>query len=43
MFHRIGLRKDVDVSKIAEVSEDAEKFFDRTLPGIIYKTGEIKH
>jgi hydroxymethylglutaryl-CoA lyase len=43
MFHRMGLRNDIDVNEIAVVSKDAERFFNRTLPGIIYKTGEIQH
>jgi hydroxymethylglutaryl-CoA lyase len=43
MFHRMGMRNDIDVSKISEVSADAVKFFNRELPGIIYKTGEISY
>ena len=43
MFHRMGIREDISVNKISEVSSDACKFFDRTLPGIIYRTGEISY
>ncbi len=43
MFHRMGLRKDIDVNKVSEVSSDACKFFDRMLPGVIYRTGEISY
>jgi hydroxymethylglutaryl-CoA lyase len=43
MLHRMGIRKDIDVGKIITVSQDAAKFFNRTLPGIIYKTGEIQY
>ncbi len=43
MFHRMGMRNDIDVSKISKVSADAVKFFNRELPGIIYKTGEITY
>ncbi len=43
MFHRMGIREDINISKISEVSSDACKFFDRTLPGVIYRTGEISY
>jgi hydroxymethylglutaryl-CoA lyase len=43
MFHRMGMRNDIDVSNISEVSADAVKFFNRELPGTIYKTGEITY
>jgi hydroxymethylglutaryl-CoA lyase len=41
MLHRMGIRKDIDVNKIAEVSKNAAIFFNRELPGMVYKTGEI--
>jgi hydroxymethylglutaryl-CoA lyase len=43
MLHRMGIRKDIDVGKIIPVSQDAAKFFNRALPGVIYKTGEIEY
>lgn len=43
MFHRMGMREDINISKVSEVSSDACKFFDRTLPGVIYRTGEISY
>jgi hydroxymethylglutaryl-CoA lyase len=43
MLHRMGLRKDIDVNKISHVSNDATKFFKRELPGVVYRTGEIKY
>jgi hydroxymethylglutaryl-CoA lyase len=43
MFHRMGIRNDIDVNKISEVSSEAVKFFKRDLPGVIYKTGEIAY
>jgi hydroxymethylglutaryl-CoA lyase len=43
MLHRMGIRKDVVVNKITEVSKEAAKFFNRELPGMIYKTGEISY
>jgi len=43
MFHRMGMREDINVSKVSEVASDACKFFDRTLPGVIHRTGEISY
>jgi hydroxymethylglutaryl-CoA lyase len=43
MFHRMGIRLDIDTKKISNVSDEASNFFNRTLPGIIYKTGEIQY
>jgi hydroxymethylglutaryl-CoA lyase len=42
MLNNFGLCKDIELDKIIEVSNDAEKFFNRVLPGIIHKTGTIK-
>jgi hydroxymethylglutaryl-CoA lyase len=43
MLHRMGMRNDIDIKKISEVSADAVKFFNRDLPGVIFKTGEITY
>lgn len=43
MFHRMGIREDIEVNKISVVSSDAVKFFNRDLPGVVYKTGEISY
>jgi len=43
MLHRMDMRNDIDVKKISWVSADAVKFFNRDLPGVIYKTGEITY
>ena len=43
MLHRMGMRSDIDIKKISEVSADAVKFFNRDLPGVIFKTGEITY
>jgi hydroxymethylglutaryl-CoA lyase len=43
MFHRMGMRKDVDTSAITAVSIEACEYFNRELPGVVYKTGEIKY
>jgi hydroxymethylglutaryl-CoA lyase len=43
MFHRMGMRKDINIPAIASVSKEACEFFNRELPGVVYKTGEIKY
>jgi hydroxymethylglutaryl-CoA lyase len=43
MLHRMGIRNDINVKKISEVSADAVKFFNRELPGVVYRTGEITY
>jgi hydroxymethylglutaryl-CoA lyase len=43
MLHRMGMRNDIDVKKISDVSADAVKFFNRELPGVVYRTGEITY
>jgi hydroxymethylglutaryl-CoA lyase len=43
MLHRMGMRNDIDIKKISGVSADAVKFFNRDLPGVVYKTGEISY
>lgn len=43
MFHRMGMRKDIDIPAIASVSNEACEFFNRELPGVVYKTGEIQY
>jgi hydroxymethylglutaryl-CoA lyase len=41
MLQRMGLRKDVNINAIVQVSNSAEKFFGRQLPGVIHRTGTI--
>ncbi len=41
MFNKMGLRKDIDLDKVIEISKKASEFFKRELPGVIYKTGPI--
>jgi hydroxymethylglutaryl-CoA lyase len=43
LFHRMGLRTDIALEPITDVSRDAAAFFDRALPGKVYKTGPIPH
>jgi hypothetical protein len=34
-------RKDIKLEPIIDVTKDANQFFKRELPGILYKTGSI--
>ena len=43
LFNRLGLRHDVRLEAIAEVTRDAAAFFGRALPGVIHRTGPIPH
>ncbi len=42
MLHKMGLRRDISLLPIIEVAQEAEIFFKRELPGMVYKTGGIK-
>lgn len=39
-FHRIGKRRDVGLQKLVELAGDVAVFFDREMPGLVYKTGK---
>ncbi len=41
MLNLFGLRKDINVDAICDVSKKASVFFNRDLPGFIYRTGKI--
>lgn len=41
MLHRMGRRHDVDLTKLIEVATDVSRFFEREMPGTVYKTGPI--
>jgi hydroxymethylglutaryl-CoA lyase len=43
MFQRQDLRRDIETGVIAAVTTDAAAFFNRALPGTIYRTGAIPH
>ncbi len=40
-LQRGGQRRDVDLSALLEVAGDVARFFDRDLPGAVYRTGPI--
>jgi hydroxymethylglutaryl-CoA lyase len=41
MLQRMNLRKDIGLQCLIEVAADADRFFGRTLPGTIHRTGPI--
>jgi hydroxymethylglutaryl-CoA lyase len=43
LFHRLGLRPDLQAGAILEIVRDAEAWFARELPGTIHRTGPIPH
>jgi hydroxymethylglutaryl-CoA lyase len=40
-LQRAGERRDVDLAALIEVAQDVARFFDRDLPGAVYRTGPI--
>lgn len=43
MFNRMGLRSDIDIQKILEISKQAETFFGRELPSKLLKVGPLEN
>lgn len=39
----MGLRKDIELAKSIQIARSLAAFFERDLPGFVYKTGPIKH
>jgi hydroxymethylglutaryl-CoA lyase len=37
-----GLREDIDLGQLIGVADDVAKYFDREMPGCVYKTGSIR-
>lgn len=42
MLQRMGLRHDIDLETLIDVAKDVGRFFDREMPGTVYRTGFIK-
>ena len=42
MFRRMGQRRDIRLPQLIDLARDAADYFQRDLPGSIYKTGPIK-
>ena len=41
MLQRMDYRHDIKLKGLIEIAQDVSRFFDRELPGTIYKTGAI--
>ena len=41
MLQRMDYRHDIKLDNLIEIAKDMSKFFDREMPGTIYKTGAI--
>lgn len=41
MFNRMGFRNDILLDRVLNVTNMAQEFFKRTLPGIIHRTGKV--
>ena len=38
-LHRLGLRPEVNQEKLVELARDMSRFFNREMPGMVYKIG----
>lgn len=43
MFHNFGMLKNIQMSNLIELGKSVSDFFERELPGYVYKVGPIKH
>jgi hydroxymethylglutaryl-CoA lyase len=41
-LQRIGKRTDVDLACLIDLARDVSRFFDREMPGMVYKTGPLE-
>jgi hydroxymethylglutaryl-CoA lyase len=41
-LHRIGRREDINIEKLILLAKDVATFFNREMPGLIYKTGSLR-
>ncbi|MDP2209135.1 MAG: hydroxymethylglutaryl-CoA lyase [Bacteroidota bacterium] len=40
-LQRMGFRKEIELMKLIELAKDSSVFFNREMPGLVYKTGTI--
>lgn len=41
LLHRIGKRQDINLEKLIMLARDVALFFNREMPGLVYKTGPL--
>jgi hydroxymethylglutaryl-CoA lyase len=41
LLQRMGRRTDIQLDRLIDLAKDAERFFGRTLPGTIHRTGPV--
>jgi len=41
MFNRLGMRRDIQLTPLLELAKDVGMYFEREMPGMVYKTGPI--
>jgi len=41
LLQRMDLRRDISLDRLIALANDAERYFDRALPGIIHRTGPV--
>lgn len=41
LFHRLGLRRDIQLGPLLDLAKDLAMYFERDMPGMVYKTGPI--
>jgi len=41
LFHRLGLRRDIQLGSLLDLAKDLAMYFERDMPGMVYKTGPI--
>lgn len=42
MILRMGFKKEIDLTKLIEHEKNISAFFNREMPGLVYKTGPIR-
>jgi hydroxymethylglutaryl-CoA lyase len=42
LLHRLGKRQDINIEKLIVLAKDVATFFNREMPGLIYKTGPLR-
>lgn len=43
MINKMGFRKDINLNALIDIAKNVSQYFDRELPGFVYKAGAIKY